>query len=82
MATGTLAYFQVCTVAANPCPTGSDAVVQGYLIDPANAPLMDVLLSQSGIDWGVVYDTFGMSLFLFAVGLSIGIVINVARKRP
>jgi len=34
----------------------------------------------SGIDWQVVYDTFGMSLLLFATGAGIGLLINVVRK--
>ena len=80
MATGALAYFQVCTVATNPCPLANQATVQGYLIDSVNAPLMDVLLTQSGIDWQSVYDAFGMSLFMFATGLGVGLIFNIVKK--
>lgn len=80
MASGVLAYVQVCTVATNPCPVGFSSTVQAYLIDPIYQTQTDFLMVQSGIDWQVVYDTFGMSLFLFATGAGVGLLINIVRK--
>jgi hypothetical protein len=80
MATGTLAYVRTCTVATNPCPVGYETTVQSYLIDPLYQTQTDFLLAQSGIDWQAVYDAFGMSLLLFAVGAGCGLLINVVKK--
>lgn len=80
MATGAPAFFQVCTVATSPCPVADQATVHGYLIDPVNASTMDLLLTQSGIDWTAVYDSFGMSLTMFVIGIGFGLIVNVVKK--
>ena len=80
MAVGVLANVVVCTSTANPCPPELQSVVQAYLIDPLYQTPADAVLSQSGIDWEMVYDGFGLSLSLFVVGLCVGVVINVIRK--
>ncbi len=80
MAIGAPANVMICTVAENPCQLLNQAVVQAYLIDPTYQSQTEVMLSQSGIDWQGVYDAFGMSLLLFAVGISVGIIVNLVKK--
>lgn len=80
MAVGSAQFVQVCTVATSPCPLLNQAVVQAYLIDPAYQTQTEIMLSQSGIDWAVVQESFGYGLLLFAVGLGLGMIVNLIKK--
>jgi hypothetical protein len=80
MAIGAPANVMICTVAENPCQLLNQAVAQAYLIDPSYQSQTEMMLAQSGVDWQSVYDAFTYSLLLFAVGISVGIIVNLVKK--
>lgn len=80
MATGAPYFVQICTQAISPCPVSKSGVVPAYLIDPTYQAQAEFMLNQSGIDWTTVYDSFGMSLLMFAVGSGSGLLVNLIKK--
>lgn len=80
MAAGQVVYVQICTINAKPCPNPQQDILQAYLIDPTFSAEAEIMLSQSGIDWTAVYDSFGLCLLMFAVGLGCGLISNVVKR--
>ena len=61
------------SVQASPCP----GVV---LLTKLEQDQFNLLLSNSGINWDLVYETFSYGLYAFAVGIGCGLLLNVVRK--